>query len=231
MSFTAMINEYSFLKLNYNWPYWDMKPYAYALLSDNKALIERYAHLPVDQHIIYENPKDGTPKGFNYAFQGLLRDDPVLVEKGILSFQDDIDKKKSIGIHKAHIACAEAVFSKDKNAIEKALRSFEKNRIKNEMLKADICENVVSFFPIAYAKIAWLKGLEVDPQSKYMPLELLEVKPLDEYTIPYWFLRDYYREKGIDWRYDPIHPELQDWENDPENPNRKNGGFFKNLFS
>ena len=110
-------------------------------------------------------------------------------------------------------------------------REFELKRNKRRFVKNDICEEIISFFPIVYAKIAWRKGLKVDPQSKYMPIELLEVRPLDEYTIPYWFLRDYYREKGIDWRYDPIHPELQDWENDPENPNRKNDGFFKKLFS
>ncbi len=230
LSKAAQLAEYCFKVYNNNWPYWNMKPYSYALLSDNKALIERYAHLPVDEHIIYENPKDGVPKGFNYAFQGLLRDDLQLIERGMNSFKNDIDKRKSIGFHNAHIMCTEAIVSKDSSAIKKALQNFEKGRLKNEMIKADICENVISFFPIAYAKIAWLKGIEVDPESKYMPLELLKIKPLDEYTIPYWFLRDFYREQGIDWRYDPIHPELQDWGNDPENPDRKKGGFFKTLF-
>jgi len=231
MSYSAMVFEFSFLKLNEVWPYWDIKPYSYALLSDNKALIDRYAYLPIDDHIIYKNPKDGVPRGFNYTVQGLLRENNSLIKRGLGAFQKDIDQKKSIGFHKAHIACTEAIASKDLVAIKSALQNFEKGRLKNVAVRADICENVISFFPIVYAKIAWMKGLEVDPQSKYMPLELLEVKPLEEYTIPYWFLRDYYREKGIDWRYDPIHPELQDWDNDPENPNRSKGGFFKNIFT
>lgn len=53
-----------------------------------------------------------------------------------------------------------------------------------------------------------------------MPINVLEVKLIEEYTIPFWFLRDFYREQRIDWRYDPIYPALQDWMNDPENPKK-----------
>jgi hypothetical protein len=84
---------------------------------------------------------------------------------------------------------------------------------------------------LSYAKIALLNGIEVVPNSKYMPTSLLEVNLLEEYTIPYWFLRDFYREQGINWRYDPIYPELQDWENDPENT-KKSGknGLLNRIF-
>ena len=63
-----------------------------------------------------------------------------------------------------------------------------------------------------------------------IPIDLLKISPLQEYPIPYKILRYWYRTEGINWNYQPIHPELQDWENDPENPDRNKGGFFKNLF-
>jgi len=215
-SFSTQILEFLFIKYNNNWPYWNMKPYTYALLSDHKGLIDRYANLPVDTHLLYDDPKKGMPKHFNYAFQGLLKEDSKLIQRGLDLFEEDIDKRKEIRWMRAHIACTKAVASGDLLAIKKALLLFEDKRIKSQAIKADICEEVLSFFPLAYAKIAWIKGIEVDTGSKFMPIELLEVKPLEEYTIPYWFLRDFYRELGINWCYDPIHPELQDWENDSE---------------
>ena len=218
---TSMIEEYCFLVHNNNWPYGNMKPYTYALLSDNRAIIERYAFLPVDEHLLYDEPKKGMPKQFNYTLQGLLRDDQDLINRGLSMCETEIDKRIEIRWNRAHIACTESIASGDPNEVKRALLLFEDNRFKSKAIQADLCEHVLSLFPLAYAKIAWLKGIEVEPVTKYMPIELLEIKPLKEYTIPYWFLRDFYREKNVDWRYDPNYPELQNWNSDPENPDRK----------
>lgn len=181
--------------------------------------------------LIYDDPKKGKPKHFIYAFHGLLRKDEALIQRWLDLFEEDIVKKKEIRWKRAHIACTEAVASGDIIAIEKALLLFEDIRIKSHAIKADLFEELLSFFPLAYAKISWLNGIEVMPNSKYMPISVLEVKPIEEYTIPYWFLRDFYREQGVDWRYDPIYPELQDWENDPENPkNSGKNGLLNKIF-
>lgn len=230
-SIAAMLSEYCFIKYNNNWPRWDMKPYTYALLSDHAALIDRFAHLPLDDHQIFNDEKNEVPAFWNYLLQGLLTDDNAVIEKTLTVLSDRINRKKEVSISRAHLLSVEGIMNSNEEMVLNGLKEFELKRNKSRFLKNDICENIISFFPIAYAKIAWLKGIEVDPESDYMPVELLEVKPLKEYTIPYWFLRDYYREEGVDWRYDPIHPELQNWENDPENPDQNKGGFLGNLMN
>jgi len=231
-SIASMLSEYCFLTYNNNWPSWNMKPYSYALLSDSKALIDKFASLPIDEHKIYDIEKKESPAYWNYLLKGLWLNDALIIDKGLSDLYDkNISKNREISLSRAHKLCTEGISERNEMKIIDGLNEFELKRNKKRILANDICENVISFFPIAYAKIAWLKGLEVDPQSKYMPLDLLRVEPLEEYTIPYWFLRDWYRDQSVDWRYEPIHPELQDWDNDPENPNRNKGGFFKKLFS
>ncbi len=119
---------------------------------------------------------------------------------------------------------------KDEDGLERALNILEQPQFRKVRQRRITIEKYISLITTALAKLAWMHGMEVRIESEYVPKKLLPFEPLEEYTIPYKFLRDFYREQGIDWRYDPIHPELQDWDNDPENPDRKKGGFFKTLF-
>ena len=121
--------------------------------------------------------------------------------------------------------------NKDIEKIEVNLNLLESSILKKHRINETLEEKYISINTTALAKLAWMHGMEVKIESDYVPRHLLPHEPLEEYTIPYKFLRDFYRNQGIDWRYDPIHPELQDWENDPENPNRKKGGYFNKLFS
>lgn len=119
---------------------------------------------------------------------------------------------------------------KDADRLEKALNNLEHPQFRKVRQRRVTTEKYISSITTALSKLAWMHGMEVEVDSEYVPKELLPFEPLEEYTIPYKFLRDFYREQGVDWRYDPVYPELQDWDNDPENPDRKNGGFFKKLF-
>jgi len=120
---------------------------------------------------------------------------------------------------------------KDKQMIEDALNALESEEYRKVRQKLLTIEKDVSIITLALGRLAWMHGMEVEIDSEYVPKELLPFEPLEEYTIPYKFLRDFYRKQGVDWRYDPVHPELQDWDIDPENPNRKKDGFFKRLFN
>ena len=86
-------------------------------------------------------------------------------------------------------------------------------------------EKYVSFGVLSYVKQAYKygmpiwKSINIETLHDYLiPQGWLDYTPLSEYTISLKFLRDFYRRQNIDWRYAPIYPELQDWENDPENP-------------
>jgi hypothetical protein len=48
----------------------------------------------------------------------------------------------------------------------------------------------VSFPAVGYAKLAWRKGIEVEVNSPLIPSELLPVRPLEHYDIPYKFLTE-----------------------------------------
>lgn len=112
------------------------------------------------------------------------------------------------------------IANRDFKSLQKGIQKFENKSVKRKIRDSDSTEEVISFAPSIYAKIAWRNGMLFDPESKYLPIELLRIEPLQEYIIPYWFLRDFYRKQGVDWRYDPIHPELQDWKNDREHTGR-----------
>lgn len=50
---------------------------------------------------------------------------------------------------------------------------------------------LISEEAVVYAKLAWRHGYQVDVDTPYIPKEWLPVKPLDEYTDPYDFMRDF----------------------------------------
>jgi len=106
--------------------------------------------------------------------------------------------------------------NKDSDKIEENLNLLESPKLRNLRIKEVSEEKYISVYTTALAKLAVMHDMEVNVDSKFVPNELLQFQPLLDYTIPYKFLRDFYREQGINWRYDPVHPELQDWANDPE---------------
>ena len=109
-SMSAMLSEYCFLSYNRNWPYWDMKSYSYALLSDNIELIDRYSNLPIDEHSLYDDPQKGVPAFWNYLIQGLLSENTEQVEKGKKALYDSlISKNKEISLSRAHEQCTEGI--------------------------------------------------------------------------------------------------------------------------
>ena len=103
----------------------------------------------------------------------------------------------------------ESFRDRDADKLREALLGFEDKRLKAHRKKVNPVEQYLSIVPLGYLKLAWLRGMEIEIDSEYIPKEWLPYQPLEEYTIPYWFLRDYYREQGVTWRYDPVWPEVQ----------------------
>ncbi len=50
----------------------------------------------------------------------------------------------------------------------------------------------ISMPALGYAKLAWYLGVEVEVNSPLIPKDLLPIKPLDNYEIPYDFLEEYF---------------------------------------
>jgi hypothetical protein len=82
-----------------------------------------------------------------------------------------------------------ALYYSDKPRMEEILDKLTSPKIHKKRNDNPILNQYISFPALGYAKLAWLKGIEVVVNSKLVPIELLPVQPLDKYEIPYEFLQ------------------------------------------
>lgn len=125
----------------------------------------------------------------------------------------------------------QSVLNGEASILKEQIKLLDSADFKRSRVGNDPAEKNISPYSIALTKIAIIHNIDIDIASRYIPMNILSFEPLKDYTIPYKFLRDYYRPLGYNWRYDPVYPELQDWDNDPENPDRDKGGFCRRLFN
>ena len=224
----GLIYDYTNESVNSTKEYWfPTDVVSYILMADNQKL----------NKILYDNcrytlSKDHIWKTWIIAMLQISCNAWEAFEKTYLFFTKDMQNTENVFFNtKLYIEIFEGFLNNDKKRLELSLNKLEESKMKTPRIKSDIFEKYISPQTITIGKLAWMHGMEVEIDSKYVPKELLPFKPLEEYTIPYKFLRDFYRKQGLDWRYDPVHPELQNWENDPENPDRKKGGLFGKLFN
>lgn len=81
----------------------------------------------------------------------------------------------------------------DVAGMEQALADIvsPKQRCLRENWHGGYTHRLVSEEAVAYAKIAWRNGYQVDVDTPYIPREWLPVSPLPEYTDPYDFMRGF----------------------------------------
>jgi hypothetical protein len=63
-------------------------------------------------------------------------------------------------------------------------------KINNHRNRYSFCKDFFSFPALGYAKLAWLKDIEVDINHPGVPKELLLVRPNKEYIDEYDFLKN-----------------------------------------
>lgn len=198
------------------------------ILSDNVALLKE-----LNKRKNYTlGEEEGGWCGMQYAMMQIAASDwdglreTIKYLKGVTPPYDDFFHDINI-----YYQLYDGFLERDNQKIEVSLNALETHNFRMVRQSRLTLEKDISIVTLALGRLAWMYGMEVEIESKFVPNELLPFEPLEEYTIPYKFLRNFYREQGVDWRYDPVFPELQDWASDPENPNRNKGGFFNKLFS
>lgn len=82
------------------------------------------------------------------------------------------------------------LLSKDKAKCEELLEQLVSPKIHKKRNDNTILSKYVSQPALGYAKLAWRQGLEVEVDSPFIPKEILPIEPLDNYEIPYDFLKD-----------------------------------------
>ena len=107
-----------------------------------------------------------------------------------------------------------ALVEGDKDGIKEGLEYMVSEPIHNGRLGSDYeinyIGNIVSFPAITILKAAWLLGYEIEIDSSLIPMDLMPVRPLEKYEVPYFFLEGYEGElpsSYIEWKEkqaDPI---------------------------
>lgn len=174
-----LINTYNEKILDYG-----INHLSYALLSDDEALIRRYANL---RHSSYESMIKGGGSTPVYILQCIIKDDwkeyervmPIMKTKTVKKFKMEMDA-----------AYYEALAERNQKKLEEILAEFVTPKIHKQRNKVhELVNEFISHPALGYAKLAWLKGIEVKVESPLVPKDLLPIKPNLQYLDEYDFLR------------------------------------------
>ncbi|MCJ0743319.1 Imm49 family immunity protein [Pedobacter montanisoli] len=153
-----------------------------AILSDNISLVSRYADLthPWFAHTI----KSGS---LIHAMQCIIKEDWQALDKDIATYERIASTQKG-KINIPDLMYFKGILQKDKAMIEEALMLLLKDHKKRNKYMG-IAQDYISVPALGYAKLAWLKGIEVEADHPLIPKELLPYRPLEKYEDKYDFLK------------------------------------------
>jgi hypothetical protein len=155
----------------------------YALLSDSKALMRSYADL---RHSNYEVMIKIGVAAPVYILQCLIKDDWSEYERAMSIMKSKTVKKFKMEMDFAYY---EALAERNQGKIEQILSDFVTPKVHKQRNKVhELINEYISHPAIGYAKLAWLKGIEVNIESPLIPRDLLPIKPNGEYKDGYNFL-------------------------------------------
>ena len=169
---------------------------SFAILSDNEALIQRYAKLRYQRGANAELSMDemvaiGELPIWCNTVQFFMANDNEGVERNLNIIETKTLKrlpKKEEGL-KDDYEFYKALHNGDKAKMEEILEKLVSPKIHKKRNDNPILNQYISLPALGYAKLAWRKGIEVDVNSNLIPKELLPIQPLDNYEIPYEFLK------------------------------------------
>lgn len=157
-------------------PAYGLNHFGYVLLSDNIELINRFAD--IRDTAFWEMVEEGTSAPF-HAIQCLIKEDTAAFEKAMIYVRSRSVPKFGM---EPDAAFYEALAERNKSRIETVLTellSDKMHAIRNK--EHTTINSFISHPAIGYAKLAWLKGLEVEIKSHLVPQDLLFIKPLPFY--------------------------------------------------
>lgn len=164
--------------------------FLYIMLSDSPEVIKAYASLEPEEYLKNrENPR--VMAFLVHMYQLALRG-----EHDALRVKIAIAAQKSGQKLREEFSAGEDFFSlllkRDKSALE-ALITKKANQWQAIIKKGGetgtpLSENLMASIAMEYAKLCWLKGIEVEIDHPLIPMELLPIKPLTHYDDVYDFL-------------------------------------------
>ena len=192
----GLIDEFMVIKNNDRFLDYGLHHISYAILSDNEALIQRYAKLRYQRGINAEMSMDemvaiGELPIWCNTIQFFMLNDNIGVEKNLNIIETKTLKKiskKEEGL-KDDYEFYKALYNGDKTKMEEILEKLTSPQIHKRRNDNPIFNQYISLPALGYAKLAWRKGIEVEVKSNLVPKKLLPLKSLHYYEVPYDFLK------------------------------------------
>lgn len=157
----------------------------YALLSDSNDLIHRYSGLAHSKYQTMVERGISTPL---YILQCLIKDDWAEFEKAMIIMKSKTALRYEMELDTLFF---EALAEKNKSKMESILTEFVSPKLhKSRNRYHELLKEFISHPALGYAKLAWIKGIEVEINSELVPRDLLPIKPLDNYINEYDFLKN-----------------------------------------
>lgn len=158
----------------------------YLLLSDSDELIDSFKNWEFNNHEYWL--KRGS---LVLVIQEILKNNQEQALQLLKVFED---KHKKYPLKEQDSAILKAIIKKNIKEVEELLEFFllPKNHKKiNDPLM--LSTELFSLHATGFAKLAWLKGIEVNVDHPLLPMELLPTRPNKEYKIEYDFLKEEYK--------------------------------------
>jgi hypothetical protein len=165
------------------------------LVSNNRGLIEHFAELTygtAPARLSYaDNIENGTATWW-YVIQCMIKEDWSEYKRAMTIMQAKGVKRMGKTVL-MDIAFMEGLFNRDKQKMEEALKAIVSSRYQSYVRKrGDFVTQFISYNAVCYAKLAWLKGIELEVDSPLVPKEWLPIEPLkDEEYVDYDFVKMY----------------------------------------
>lgn len=182
---------------------YDLHSIGYAMLSDNMFFLKDiFANLTyqssyledITEKVIPISMEDNVLQGeaaiFTHTVQQFLLGNDNLIERNLEIMERVWFKKPNENSSLQYdIDFFKALYQKDISKCEEVLNEMVSPKIHQKRNDDALLKKYISMPALGYAKLAWILGLEVNVKSKLIPKELLPIKPLDNYEIPYDFLK------------------------------------------
>jgi len=168
----------------------------FPVISDNNALIKSYSKLRYNSWGRMPSMDENVLKGKNAIWcntiQFFMANDVQGIERNLNIIETKTLPKlpKNQQELKIDYAFYKALLSKDKAKCEELLEQLVSPKVHKKRNDNAVLSKYVSQPALGYAKLAWRQGLEVEVNSPLIPKEILPIEPLDNYEIPYDFLKD-----------------------------------------
>lgn len=165
--------------------------FLYPLLSDSAEIINTYSRLEPEEYLKNrDNPR--VPQFFVHMIQLVLRD-----EHEALRVKIDKGARGSGKPYREEFKAGQDFYSlllqRDRQALEarilKEAQFWETIIKKGKMTGNPLTEDFLATNAVMYAKLCWIKGIEVQVDSPFVPMDLLPVAPLSHYDDSYDFLK------------------------------------------